>query len=170
MYRTIGILLLSTFLLFLSCEKTEEYSNIPEITFVDALISDTIEAKLGNPIKRVAVKFKFIDGDGDLGLSKKDTFGDFAPTKPYYYNLKFSVFEKKNNQWVLKENTKPYFRFLDISKKETDNNVLKGYMIVNIDFLKNITFTDTLRLDFFIYDRALHQSNTESTHEIYLYE
>ena len=168
MYKLLIIGFLS--ILLFSCEKPVEYSPVPQITFSELSLLDTVEAELDNPIKRVKVQFDFIDGDGDLGLSKADTFGDFGPGKKYYYNLTFSVFEKKNDKWILNEKTKPYFRFQNISKQSTSNKVLKGYMSVDVDFLKNIGFTDTIRLDFFIYDRALHKSNVASTPEIYLYE
>ena len=155
---------------FFSCKKPISYSPVPQIKFINLVLSDTVEAELDNPIKRIKIKFDFVDGDGDLGLNTTDTFGDFGPGKKYYYNLIFNVFEKKNDKWTLNTETKPYFRFQNISKQNTSNKVLKGYMSVDIDFLKNIGFADTIRLDFFIYDRALHKSNIASTSEIYLYE
>jgi len=170
MYKLFTIGFLLTSLLFFSCEKPATYSPIPQISFTSLFLSDTVEAELDNPIKRVKVKFDFVDGDGDLGLDKGDTFGDFAPGKKYYYNLIFSIYEFKNKKWVLNTKTRPYFRFQNISKQNTSNKVLKGYMSVDIDFLKNIGFADTLRLDFFIYDRSLHKSNVAKTTEIYLYE
>ena len=154
---------------FFSCKKPQDYSSIPEIKHISSSFSikkDTLD----NEIYKVSVRFSFVDGDGDLGLSPSDTLGDFAPGKKFYYNLKFSFLEKINGVYVLNENIKPYYRFQNISKSQTTNKVLKGDMIVDIDLSTTVNYADTSKFRFYIYDRALHQSNIENTTEIYLNE
>lgn len=154
---------------FLSCKKPQNYSSIPEITHVStnfSIVRDTLD----NEIYRISVKFSFVDGDGDLGLNSNDTLGDFAPGKKYYYNLKFAFFEKTDGQYIENETIKPYYRFQNISKSQTTNNVLKGDMIVDIDLSTTVDYADTTKFNFYIYDRTLNKSNIESTTELYLNE
>lgn len=150
-----------------SCKKPQIYSPIPEIKHVSTDVS-TAKDTLGNRIYKVSVRFSFVDGDGDLGLSPSDTLDDFGPGKDYYYNLKFHFFEKIDDQFIENTNVKPYYRFQNISKSQTTNNVLKGEMVVEIDLSATITYQDTTKFNFFIYDRGLNKSNIEETSELRL--
>lgn len=149
----------------MSCEKPQDYSSIPEIEFISTALSQNVDQN----ITKATIRFSFIDGDGDLGLEQSDTTGLFAPDQAYYYNLKFDFYEKKNGTLTLSPR-KDYFRFQNISKTQTENKVLKGDMEVTINFENSQTVHDTSIFRFYIYDRALNQSNVIETHEIYLNE
>jgi len=150
-----------------SCEKPEEYSSIPEIKYVKTDVYTGTD-QLGNISDILEVQFSFVDGDGDLGLSQADTNGIFAPGGDYYYNLRFQIYEKVNGEFILNEAEKQNFRFQNISKQQTSNKVLKGDMITKLYLSKENNYSDTLKVSFFIYDRALNKSNIEESTELIL--
>lgn len=166
----ISILFLVIFSLsFTACEKTKEYSDIPEIKLLN--VDNSYGADdLGNPGFHTLINFSFTDGDGDLGLSPADTTGDFSSSSEYYYNLKFEVFEKKNGAFIHRDDINHHFRFNNISKENTTNKVLKGEIETDLFFIKNRLTSDTVKLSFYIYDRALNKSNVEETQEIIYHE
>ncbi|MBN2667816.1 MAG: hypothetical protein JXR60_01190 [Bacteroidales bacterium] len=155
------ILFLFVFLNF-ACEKPKSYSPIPAIEYNNIEIINGKD-ELGNLIKQVIVTFTFVDGDGDLGLATSDTTGDFAPSEAFYYNLKFNLYEKRTDTLILDTVTKPYFRFEELKNKNSANPVLKGKMIVPIDFQMALSWPDSSLLEFYIYDRSQNQSNIEQT-------
>jgi len=167
--RFINLILILLSIGLFSCEKTEDYLYIPEIKFV-SLEQTNGQDDLGNEVSIVKVRFSFIDGDGDLGLSPSDTIGDFAPGKDFYYNLLFQYYEKKDGQFVQNESVINSFRFQNISKVQTANKALKGDMIAELIFSKSseINYADTSKNTLFIYDRALNKSNIIETSEFYL--
>ncbi len=165
--RFFGLSILLLLLGLFSCEKPQDYSPIPEVEHVSTDITIGTDT-LDNEVYQIAIRFSFVDGDGDLGLSPSDTLGDFGPQGDYYYNLKFSFWEKINGEYILTENIKPYYRFQNISKSQTTNNVLKGEMVVEIELTTTTNYQDSSKFDFFIYDRALNKSNVAETSEIYL--
>ncbi len=165
--KLLVFLILFISLSLLSCEKTEEYSVTPEIKYVKTTISTGTD-QLGNTSKILEVQFSFVDGDGDLGLTQADTNGVFAPGEDYYYNLKFQLLEKINGQFILNESEKHNFRFQNISKQQTNNKVLKGDMITKLYLSTENNYADTIKLSFFIYDRALNKSNIEESNELIL--
>ncbi len=152
-----------------SCEKPKKYSNIPEITFKSLSVKNATDT-LGNAVFRFNLTFDFIDGDGDLGLTPYDTLGDFAPGKPYYYNLHIDLYEKENGILQKNEGIANNFRFQNISKVGTNNKTLKGEMQIDFDLSKYNAYQDTCCFKFYIFDRALNQSNIAQTDEIYLYQ
>jgi len=167
--KTYRLLIASVILILtmFSCDKPKTYSPIPEITHksTDFIIGkDTLD----NEVYKITVRFSFVDGDGDLGLSPSDTLGDFAPGKEFYYNLKFSFYEKKEGVFEINNKIKPYYRFQSISKTQTTNKVLKGDMLVEIELSTLSNYSDSSKFEFFINDRALNQSNIEETSELYL--
>lgn len=165
--RLLIFLILFISITLFSCDKTEEYSFIPEIKYTKTDIYTGTD-QLGNVSDILEVQFSFVDGDGDLGLTQADTNGVFAPGEDYYYNLRFQIFEKIDGQFVLNEAEKQNFRFQNISKQQTNNKVLKGDMITKLYLSKENNYSDTLKVSFYIYDRALNKSNIEESTELIL--
>ncbi len=169
-YRKKSILILSVLFIIMlqvSCEKPQEYSDIPEVTFKSLSVKKGLDT-LGNEVFKFNLIFDFVDGDGNLGLSPYDTLGDFAPGKPYYYNLHIDLYQKQDGVFTKDEDVANNFRFQNISKTGTNNKLLKGEM--NIDFeLSKYPNKDTCCFKFYIFDRLLNQSNIEKTNEIYPY-
>jgi hypothetical protein len=156
----VKIILISVFLTFFSCGKDEEFSIIPEIEFVSFK-----KLPVNGIDYRGVLKFSFKDRDGDIGLTEADT------VEPYKYNLFIHYYEKQNGEFVDYEFpdtvTPPHGRIPDI-RPEGQNKTIKGTIEDTIfinDFDLSETY-DTLKLDVYILDRALHKSNVITTPEI----
>ncbi|MBL4586583.1 MAG: hypothetical protein JKX84_05960 [Flavobacteriales bacterium] len=160
-----GLVLLSVVLLLGSCLKRNDYPNRPNIEFISYTLRTDI-AVGGDSIG--TVKFSFTDGDGDLGLNAKDTFGVNAPGQPYHFNLFIRHFQKQNGVYVEFVATNPSFnvRFKNLTPTGRDKT-LEGEMDVGIGSQPGSPF-DTIRYEMYIVDRALQHSDTIVTPDIIL--
>ncbi|OFX27834.1 MAG: hypothetical protein A2033_17475 [Bacteroidetes bacterium GWA2_31_9] len=159
-------ILLILFIAIYSCKKPEQYSEIPEISFKDIRIENTYDT-LDNHIKRVYLTFYVIDGDGDIGLDTSEHYPPYDTSSVYYHNLFIDEFEKINGIYEPIDLTVPlYYRIPNIVQKGK-NKTLKADIIIKLDYTLPSLY-DTIKYDFFIYDRALHKSNTVSTSDIIL--
>jgi hypothetical protein len=141
-------------ILFYSCKKSQTYPDTPSIKFESFSIKDTI-----SDFKYGILTFSFIDGNGDIGLNEDYTTGIFAPDSQYYYNLIITLYRLNNGVFEpYNFETSLNYRFPYYASKGKDKAV-KGRMI--IDNLSAIR--DTLKYQFYIYDRALNKSNVETT-------
>lgn len=171
MVKIMRILPILLALVVISCERTEEYPIEPKITFIEF-------EKFYNPELKAydqgVLKFEFTDGDGDLGLAEGDTFPPFNPGSKYYYNLIIDFFEVRNGV-----ETRVPIVFFNSVTQVYDTVFLSARMplllpkgvtrplsgeIYDTLFIYNFNSPyDTLFLEFYIVDRALHESNVERT-------
>ena len=157
------ILFLITLLILSSCIKQEEYSDIPEISSRQfLLVFDT-----GQYAIRGILSFNFQDGDGDIGLRPSDTFPPFERSGNFYYNLVISYFEKQNGIWVEVDLTPPFSARIPMLNPSYPGKAIKGFISDTLAMDPAPDF-DTVKLELFIYDRALNQSNILSTPDIVL--
>ncbi len=148
-------------LIFSQCRKPEKVSEIPQIKFVDVPVKDTLD-DLGNHVRRATLIFTLIDGNGDIGLQDYDTLSPFNSGSKYYNNLYIDVYKRVQNQQVAIPLKNPsYFRTKYIEPQGI-NKVLQCTLKVDLDFILPIDF-DSCEFVFYMYDRALHQSNIESS-------
>ncbi|MCX7697617.1 MAG: hypothetical protein N2Z72_08010 [Bacteroidales bacterium] len=108
------------------------------------------------------------DGDGDLGLSESDTLHPFNPGSQYYYNFYVIIHEKINGAWQpLLEGYNGRFPILreGLPKKPIEAIIT---MEMDVSYWKLFLQSYTIRMDIFIFDRALHQSNIVSSGEYHL--
>lgn len=149
-------------ILFLSqCRKPEKVSEIPRIKFIDLPIKDTVD-DLGNQIRRATLIFSLIDGNGDIGLNDYDTLSPFNEGSKYYYNLYIDAYKRVQNEQVIIALANPFYFRTKYIEPQGINKVLQCTLKVNLDFVLPIDF-DSCEFVFYMYDRALHQSNIEST-------
>jgi hypothetical protein len=144
-----------------SCKKIEQLSPIPQIEFTSFTIFDTTDI-LGNQSKGGRLKFKFQDGDGDLGLDAP-TQGQVDST-----NLFFTLFRKVDGVMVpaaANDPLTPSAYRIPYMERLGQNKILKGSISVIFMYLFYST-SDTISYDFYIKDRALNASNVASTSEI----
>jgi len=163
--RTIKLLiiLLITVLIVDSCQKIEQLSNIPNIEFTSFTVFDTIDI-LGNHNKAGRLKFYFEDGDGDIGLDEPTYYN------PDTTNLFLTLFRKTDGVMVpseiINDPLLPYSSYrIPYMERLGQNMILKGTISV-IFLYYEFSPNDTIKYDFYIKDRALNESNTESTSEI----
>ena len=166
-FRNFGsIAIVTGALIFSSCMKKESFSDIPVIayksfnlTFNHANIADT-----------GYLTISFQDGDGDIGLRPDDTLSIFHYDSAYYYNYIIDYYEKINGQFVKRvfDSTMPTFNArIPYLTPDDPTKAIKG-IIVNTMQMNPIPVYDTVKFKFYIYDRALHKSNVDSTPPIIL--
>jgi hypothetical protein len=147
-------ILIPVFLIFgiYACEDIEKYSEIPEVKFKEFRYDDT------------TLVFEFIDGDGDLGLEQFDTLDPFNPDNKYFYNLFIDYYKHSNGESEKIEFKFPTsLRFRTIPEPEGNNKTLKGDMEVDLQYSLPLELPDTFIIKFQIVDRALHESNVDSS-------
>ncbi len=141
-------LLLITILLFASCEKNS-VSNIPQISLI-AFVPDSMRAN----IDTAAIEFGIIDGDADIG---NDTASGIF--------LKDSRFESLGFLYT----PFPYINISSEDPKKGLNGVCLFFPVPvpvpRPDSLHKTT-GDTLVYEFYVTDRAGHQSNHIVTHPL----
>ncbi|HEX3005997.1 MAG TPA: hypothetical protein VHO90_00115 [Bacteroidales bacterium] len=148
--------------ILMSCQKIESYSEVPNIEFDSYRVFDTVRS---SDFKQriITIKFKFVDGDGDLGY--RQGLDDSATST----NLFFKRFENRNGimmnvDSLLAKPTQFTIRYDDAMAREGQNKTLKGSIKVDLDEL--LIKYDTIRYEFYIKDRAGNFSNIVSTPEI----
>lgn len=151
------------FLSLLACERIEKISPIPAISYenYDLLLG---KDSLGNELYIIQVVFTFIDGDGDIGLFLT---GDPEQDST---NLYFITFQKTSDGSYLpaddEQDTLIYtIAYDDAMERVGQNKTLKGDIYIDhiYYFLPDY---DTIRYEFYMYDRARNQSNIEMTEDI----
>jgi len=152
-----GLLLLS------SCMKKEVYPDVPVIAFQNfTSVFDT---------GKVAVKgyltISFKDGNGDIGLQPEETQSPYDTGSIYYYNFIIDYYELIHGSFVKLQTTVPFSARIPYLTPDDPNKAIKG-IIVDTLTLNPKPVHDTIKLKFFIYDRALHKSNVDSTPPIIL--
>jgi len=168
------ILLLIAGTVVLSCRKFEEFPNIPAITYDKFIV-------LMNPqtgiTERGVLVFSYTDGDGDLGLSKRDTVPPYDKNGDYYYNMIIKYFEKQNGVFVevplLSWNSdSSYYDTLTFNSRfpvltpETGNQAIKGVFQDTLFIYNPLSSFDTIKFKAYIIDRAFNESNEIETDEI----
>jgi hypothetical protein len=146
-----------------SCMKKEQYPIIPEIRYESFIAEyDT------NPYpSRGYLTISFKDGDGDIGLRSTENDPPYDSAGPYYFNYVISYFEKRNGVFTEVTLTPSLSARIPLLTPDEPNRAIKGIIVDTLP-LNPAPQYDTIMLKFFIYDRALHKSNVDSTPSIIL--
>jgi len=163
--------LVSIFVLLLvfSCKKPVVLPPEPAIEFVSIRTIDTIDnPELGNPVVYNKVKFKLVDGDGDIGNEEDN---DNSTT---LNNTFFKLLRKQNGLFQeykiisLTGDTIPIeYRIPVVPISGGQNKTLNAHVFILIEGinLKKLPF-DTLKYEIYVKDRAGNISNTIETEEV----
>jgi len=149
-----------------SCKKIVQLPPEPFIEFTSFAIFDTTDI-LGNKSKAGRLKFYFEDGDGNIGLNEPS-----LNQTPDSTNLFFTLYRKKNGQMVEAPDNdplKPSAYRIPYIERLGQNKIINGTISVTFLYLF-YNVSDTIRYDFYLKDRALNESNLESTSEIIISE
>lgn len=150
--------------LWSGCLEREEFPVEPRLEYIGTVLNLNMVSQADSI---GFVRFRFTDGDGDLGLNPNDTSGPFAPGQLYYHNLFVRYFEKQNGTYVEFTPVFPFHsRFRSLTPTGGDKS-LQGIMDVGV-FARPGTLWDTVRYEIHIVDRALHHSDTIVTEDIRL--
>lgn len=161
----LGLIILPLFVILLTgCPEIQTLPDTPKIEFESFTLSEKTD-DLGNEILLGELVFLFEDGDGDIGMPESDSI---APNDSSQYNLFLKLYKKINMQYIevgRDELGAPlFYRIPYIEPREGQNKTLQGN--IKIDFEYPTLDYDTIRYDFYMYDRARNKSNTESTTDI----
>jgi len=159
----LGAVSLGGLLWMTGCIKQEKFPDVPEIGFQSYFnIYDT-----GQYAIKGVLTISFQDGNGDIGLENRDTLPPYDRSGPYYYNYIISYFEKQNGQFVKIDLDPPFSYRIPVLSPFYPGKAIKGIITDTLD-LNPAPLFDTIRLEAFIYDRALNKSNVITTPEIIL--
>lgn len=154
----------SILLFLISCGKIEKLPSEPSIKFTSFEVFDSTDI-LGNDVKGGRLNFYFEDGDGDLGLAAPVLNSGTDST-----NLFFTLFRRSGGTLVQAADNdllKPSDYRIPYMDRQGQNKILHGNICVTFLYLF-YSPKDTIKYDFFVKDRAEHESNVASTCEIVL--
>ncbi|MFN5665296.1 MAG: hypothetical protein ACK461_08975 [Bacteroidota bacterium] len=151
-----------------ACKESEIYPNIPLIDFKNyALLLEPITK---DTLIKVTIGYK--DGDGDIGLNPEDTFPPFnyipdtfnKNTNPYFDNFHVEYLERKNGVWepLVNPESKDTITFsarIENITPEGKFKAIRGTMEAEFFLPFYNERSDTILINVWIYDRALHKSN-----------
>ena len=149
-----------------SCIETEVVSPIPAITF-KKLEAYMAYDSLGNYAPKADLEFDFIDGDADIGIYEDEV--DTVAWNENNYNVFLRPYQKIDTTYIPIEldhsKPPPYYTIWHDDKLDRvgQNKTIRGTITLTIPDLPPY---DTIRYDFYITDRAGHNSNTESTTDL----
>ena len=160
------LFILSAAGLLFACIKQEHYPDVPQIEYLDFItVFDT-----GKYAVRGSLSISFTDGNGDIGLSTRDTFPPFNPGGQYYYNYVLTFFNKVNGVFEQVDLDPPFSARIPVLNPDYPGKAIKGIIVydtINLAMVPHPGY-DTIRFEAFIYDRAKNKSNVISTPEIIL--
>ena len=146
-----------------SCKKPEEYPIVPIISFKD-MYTERNPQGLDDALY---VTLNFTDGDGDIGYNDVG-FNDPVyddPNSQYYNNFQEKTFHYENG--VVVQDTVDLSARMQNITPDVKNKTLQGDILRELPLPPNLV-NDTFYFEIFIYDRALHASNTIITPGIIL--
>ncbi len=153
--------------IFFACDPPKAYPETPDVKFKSLSIANSYDT-LGNPIKLLYLTISVIDGDGDIGIKYSNNdiypgFGDLDST-----DLFIKLFEKKEGEFIEVDFKLPLNYATPFLELKGQDKTLKADLEIKIEEPLVDTFLayDTIKYNFFIYDRALHKSNTAESPEI----
>ena len=154
-----------------SCSRYQSYSEVPEIHFKNLVFEDRWDTLSQKFINKPVLTFSFIDGDGDLGVRPQE----IKPDGTYFpgggiSRIYYTWFQKNADQtyepyqFINGATTSSKIPYEDVmDKSEAQNKTLKGIIEIELSKPGNLSGIDTMRIEFYIFDRAGNQSNTEYT-------
>lgn len=157
------IVLFASLIVMVSCQEDKNFPPTPYLEYTShQLISKTVDP-VKYPFDHAEVTLFFTDGDGDLGHDENFAGIPCCDSCDNSCNLFVDVWSKIDGVWD--EKYEQNLRIESLTPTSQDPT-LEGdiILIVNLDS----RFSDTVRLDFQIYDRSFNSSALVSTPEIYV--
>lgn len=154
------IALISLALLQAACNKVPLYPDEPILTEGSF---ELLKNSIGQDTA-VLIKFKFTDGDGDLGLTAADTI------PPYDKNLFVAYFQKVDGKFekIVLPGTTDTLNFNSRIRDYniTGANAAQAEVALNINI--SVVLADTIMFEYYLRDKARNISNKLSTGPIAL--
>ena len=163
--KLFGNIILIIFAVFIisSCEKPKIHTDIPVLSFKSIRITDSTDV-LGNEEKKIILTILIEDGDGDIGLPETDTLPGFSQYDNK--NLFINLYQKIDGEFQKVELVLPHNYRTPYLEPQGQFELLRADIEVSIGYSNLFFDYDTIKYDFYIYDRALNKSNIAETPEI----
>jgi hypothetical protein len=144
-----------------SCSSIESHPPVPEIHFKKLVIKDSLYKDMG--VNKIAVlTFSFLDGDGDIGVSPQDVDSVSKIHYTWYKKLPDMTYEPYQfGKTTSQASDIPWNSVMD--KTEAQNKLLKGVIKVELFTPTELDGVDTMRIEYYILDRARSKSNIDHT-------
>lgn len=157
MRTKISFIVIISALVLSSCLKPEEFPLEPIITY----------ERFNVMTDSASLVISFTDGDGDIGLSRNDTTGDFSPSNYFHHNLFIEYYEKDDALgWVrgktLAGDDISFIYRVPYLTPNGNNKALKGEIEVTLEPTYYNPFSsesDTIMYKITLADRSLKVSN-----------
>ncbi|MEX0986626.1 MAG: hypothetical protein WD052_04040 [Bacteroidales bacterium] len=140
------------------CQEKPVYPDVPLIYYENFYLYISTN-NLEQEVLMGKLNFSFTDGDGNLGLYTPTDTSGFNLPDTQRYNLFMQLHDYQDNEFVrIPEEDGGYLKYII---PYLDKKPLSGTVSVTIEY-PIITY-DTIFYTFFIYDRDLNKSNTDTT-------
>jgi len=160
--KKIAVILLLISGLLYQCQKPPVYPDVPIIDYHSFYVYVDTNS-LGQAVLTGKMNFSFTDGDGNIGFEPDTTTEDLPDS--IRYNLFLQTYDCDGGDFVLvPEEDGGYLKYII---PYLDKQPLQGTISVNIEY--PIIDYDTILYTFFLYDRDLNRSNTDTTDVRILY-
>ncbi len=132
-----------------SCKKTSDFSTIPVVEYESAIAYTTAETNL----QYIEISVKFTDGDGDLCFYETDTIK----------NMIFDLYYVENDSLIKADLEVPLDFKIPYYEPEGKNKFMTGSIKTKFYIDEFKLLYDTIKLNFYVFDRAYNKSNISST-------
>ncbi len=151
----------------MSCDEIETYDPMPRVEFTKVYMADTLD-ELQNEVKLQRIHLEVIDGDGNVGLNREDNKGPYSPDSIGYNNLFITVFHKMSDgsyQELTEISDNMRYR-IPFKEPIGQNQYMKAEIIVKVEVPVTAFDYDTIRYEFFVFDRLMNKSNVATSCDI----
>ncbi|MBN2758674.1 MAG: hypothetical protein JXR51_16020 [Bacteroidales bacterium] len=162
-FRSALLLIFFAAFFIYSCEKPKVYTNTPVVTFKSISLYDSNDT-LGNEEKKIVLTIFVEDGDGDIGLPEYDTIQAFKDLDNK--NLFINLYQKIDGEFVKVDLPLPHNYRTPYLEPQGQELLLRADIEVTFGYTKIFFPYDTIKYDFYLYDRAFNKSNIGETPEI----
>lgn len=146
-------------IIFYSCGDVKSYPDEPEIKFEYVYLADTVNAA-GTNVKLQKLCFEVVDGDGNIGGYEQDTSNLFISILAKRTDGTYREITDFNGESIKFKYRIPY------NQPVGQNKYLKASVRVKIESELAYFNYDTIKYEFYVYDRDLNRSNTEESCDI----
>lgn len=158
--RTCSVLILLLTGILFSCKKDKPLSDIPEIYFMDYY---KVQYQNSTTDSALFLRVHFRDGDGDIGLTLRDTTSPYRIGERFYNNVFVEYLPGKNGvysyQLLGNNDTLNYNDRITNLQPDTRDKSIDGVLTLRIRPIIGSTVPDSILFYVQLADRALHLSN-----------
>ncbi|GAB2951885.1 hypothetical protein GCM10027048_16110 [Hymenobacter coalescens] len=158
-----------------ACEPAPDYPDEPSVEFNSIRAQRETPTDGNTAFNRIFVTINYKDGDGDLGLSDFDRSQAPFNTAPYQFNYYVTMFVYNNSTRQFEQHLSFNSFFRRLLADDQKPQPIRGELTFEVNKENGFTVTypeyrpgNRVKFEIYIYDRALHKSNTITTEELVL--